>query len=119
MLVYNLNTLSDVDVEEENIKYLATVGTVKEIILNHKDETKIVINDYSYSTEQQYKPTELLLLNNPITDDEDWEGEYALTTVEDYNTDGFIGAVGDEEVMYRFICSWLNGDYDYDDYYEI
>lgn len=114
--VYVLNTLSDYDVENETIKYYATVSDVKSLILNHTDTTKIVIEDDSYSTEQGYKPMELLLLNNPITDDEDWEGKFALTTKEDYETDGFIGAVGDEEGMYRWICSWLNGDYDYDDY---
>lgn len=109
--VYVLNTLSDYDVENETIKYYATVSDVKSLILNHTDTTKIVIQDYDENGD-----FELLLLNNPITDDEDWEGKFALTTKEDYETDGFIGAVGDEEGMYRWICSWLNGDFDYDDY---
>ena len=110
MEVYYLNTLSDYDVENETEVYYQTVRQVKDFILNHKEETQIMIKD------KAWKDVTLLLLNNPITDDEDWEGKFALTTKEDYETDGFIGAVGDEEGMYRWICSWLNGDYDYDDY---
>jgi hypothetical protein len=110
MEVYYLNTLSDYDVENETEVYYQTVRQVKDFILNHKEETRIMIKDNAW------KDVTLLLLNNPITDDEDWEGKFALTTKEDYETDGFIGAVGDEEGMYRWICSWLNGDYDYDDY---
>lgn len=110
MEVYYLNTLSDYDVENETEVYYQTVKQVKNIINNHKEETRIMIKDNAW------KDVTLLLLNNPITDDEDWEGKFALTTKEDYETDGFIGAVGDEEGMYRWICSWLNGDYDYDDY---
>ena len=110
MEVYYLNTLSDYDVENETEVYYQTVRQVKDFILNHKEETQIMIKD------KAWKDVTLLLLNNPITDDEDWEGKFALTTKEDYETDGFIGAVGDEEMMYRWICSWLNGDYDYDDY---
>lgn len=110
MEVYYLNTLSDYDVENETEVYYQTVRQVKDFILNHKEETRIMIKD------KAWKDVTLLLLNNPITDDEDWEGKFALTTKEDYETDGFIGAVGDEEGMYRWICSWLNGDYDYDDY---
>ena len=110
MEVYYLNTLSDYDVENETEVYYQTVKQVKNIINNHKEETRIMIKDNAW------KDVTLLLLNNPITDDEDWEGKFALTTKEDYETDGFIGATGDEEGMYRWICSWLNGDYDYDDY---
>ena len=110
MEVYYLNTLSDYDVENETEVYYQTVRQVKDFILNHKEETQIMIKD------KAWKDVTLLLLNNPITDDEDWEGKFALTTKEDYEADGFIGAVGDEEGMYRWICSWLNGDYDYDDY---
>ena len=113
MEVYYLNTLSDYDVENETEVYYQTVRQVKDFILNHKEETRIMIKD------KAWKDVTLLLLNNPITDDEDWEGKFALTTKEDYETDGFIGAVGDEEGMYRWICSWLNGDFDYDDFYEI
>ena len=113
MEIYYLNTLSDYDVENETEVYYQTVRQVKDFILNHKEETRIMIKD------KAWKDVTLLLLNNPITDDEDWEGKFALTTKEDYETDGFIGAVGDEEGMYRWICSWLNGDFDYDDYYEI
>ena len=113
MEVYYLNTLSDYDVENETEVYYQTVRQVKDFILNHKEETRIMIKD------KAWKDVTLLLLNNPITDDEDWEGKFALTTKEDYETDGFIGAVGDEEGMYRWICSWLNGNYDYDDFYEM
>jgi hypothetical protein len=104
---YVLEVLDDSDVEEETNVYFETVCQVKNIISQHVDYSLVEIPDEDVT---------LLILNN---NNDPENGEFALTTVEDYEQDGFIGTTGDAEWMYRMICSWLNGDCDFDDYYEL
>lgn len=106
---YMLEVLDDSDVENETEVYFETVRQVKNIILEHVDNSLIELPDQGVT---------LLILKHTPQNEE--EGEFSITTVEDFEQDGFIGAEGIfPETLYRWICSWLNGDYDYDDYYQI
>lgn len=106
---YMLEVLNDSDVENETNVYFETVRQVKNIIEQHVDYSLIELPDQGVT----------LLILNHVPQDE-YEDEFSITTVEDFEQDGYIAVAGIcQEMLYRQICSWLNGDYDYDDYYEL
>lgn len=110
--VYNVCTLSDEDVENVTTKYLQTVKTIKTAITNHKNFTKINVGDET-----------LIIANSDfdndfdVKNDIDFSYNYKLFFPEEVGVHYML--IDEPEMLYRWICQVVNGEYDFDDYDEI
>ena len=110
--VYNVDALSDNDIENVTKKYLQTVKTIKTAITNHKNFTQINVGD-----------EHLIIANSDF--DNDFDAKHNIDFSYNYKL-FFENEVGESymlidepEMLYRWICQVVNCEYDFDDYDQI